>query len=109
MTPDEGPVDFYRENGFLRVPAVFSPEETDELAEDLDRLIQEWSFEAAWTGPWRDAYLTPELAGTIKLSALHDLHLYSAAWARAVVHPGSLRRWRRCSVRPWSSTTPPCT
>jgi len=88
MTPDEGPVDFYRENGFLRVPAVFSPEETDELAEDLDRLIQEWSFEAAWTGPWRDAYLTPELAGTIKLSALHDLHLYSAAWARAVVHPG---------------------
>ena len=104
MTPDEGPVDFYRENGFLRVPAVFSPEETDELAEDLDRLIQEWSFEAAWTGPWRDAYLDPGLAGTIKLSALHDLHLYSASTRRRGPGPssirGSLRRWRRCSVRP---------
>jgi len=86
MSP-EMQVDFYRENGYLRVPAVFSPEEMDELAEDLDRLIQDWSFEAAWTGPWRDAYLDRGLAGTIKLSALHDLQLYSAAWARAIVHP----------------------
>jgi hypothetical protein len=50
MTPDEH-VAFYRENGYLHVPGVFSPAETDELADDLDRLIQEWSFEAAWTGP----------------------------------------------------------
>jgi phytanoyl-CoA hydroxylase len=86
MTPDEQ-LDFYNENGYLHVPAVFPPEETDELADDLDRLIQEWSFEAAWTGPWREAYLDPELASSIKLSALHDLQLYSAAWARAIVNP----------------------
>jgi hypothetical protein len=85
MTPEEQ-LEFYTENGYLHVPAVFSPRETDELAEELDRLIQEWSFEAAWTGPWREAYLDPELAGTIKMSALHDLQLYSAAWARAIVH-----------------------
>jgi phytanoyl-CoA hydroxylase len=84
----EAQLESYRENGYLHVPGVFSPEETGELTDDLDRLIQEWSFEAAWTGPWREAYLDPELAQTIKLSALHDLQLYSAAWARAVVHPG---------------------
>ncbi|HEV8419871.1 MAG TPA: phytanoyl-CoA dioxygenase family protein [Actinomycetota bacterium] len=81
-------VRFYTKNGYLHVPGVFGPHETDELAQDLDGLIQEWSFEGAWTGPWRDAYLDPDLAGTIKLSALHDLQLYSAAWTRAIVHPG---------------------
>jgi phytanoyl-CoA hydroxylase len=80
-------VDFFAENGFLRVSGLFGPEESDELANDLDRLIQEWSFEAAWVGPWREAYLEPEVAKRIKLSALHDLQLYSAPWARAIVNP----------------------
>ncbi len=79
--------EFYAENGYLHVPGIFSAAETDELAAHLDRLIQEWSFEAAWEGPWREAYLDPDAAQNIKLSALHDLQLYSAAWARAVVHP----------------------
>jgi len=83
----DGQLAFYQENGYLHVPGVFSPEETDELAEHLDRLIEAWSFEAAWTGPWREAYLRPDLVGSITLSALHDLQLYSPAWARAVVHP----------------------
>jgi phytanoyl-CoA hydroxylase len=83
----EDQADFFARNGFLHVPAVFEPEEIDELADDLDRLIQEWSFEAAWVGPWREAYLDPVLAKEVKLSALHDLQLYSAAWARAIVNP----------------------
>jgi phytanoyl-CoA hydroxylase len=88
MLAADSQLGFYRENGYLHVPGVFSHEEADQLADDLDRLIQDWSFEAAWTGPWRQAYLDPELAQTIKLSALHDLQLYSAAWARAILHPG---------------------
>jgi ectoine hydroxylase-related dioxygenase (phytanoyl-CoA dioxygenase family) len=87
LVSTEEQLEFFKENGYLHVPEVFSAEETDELAGDLDHLIQEWSFEAAWTGPWREAYLEPELVGTVKLSALHDLQLYSAAWARAIVHP----------------------
>jgi phytanoyl-CoA hydroxylase len=78
---------FYDEQGYLRVPGVFGPGETADLAAELDRLIQEWSFEAAWVGPWREALMDPELAGSITLSALHDLQLYSAAWARAMVNP----------------------
>jgi phytanoyl-CoA hydroxylase len=78
---------FFQENGYLRVPRVFNPEETRELAGELDRLIQEWSFEAAWEGPWRQAILEPDMLDQVKLSALHDLQLYSAAWARAVLNP----------------------
>jgi phytanoyl-CoA hydroxylase len=78
---------FFAENGYLHVPQVFTPEDTDQLSDDLDRLIQEWSFEAAWVGPWREAYLDPDRAQDIRLSALHDLQLYSAAWARAIVDP----------------------
>jgi phytanoyl-CoA hydroxylase len=86
-TTAEHKAEFFARNGFLHVPGVYSRHETDELADDLDRLIQDWSFEAAWVGPWREAYLEPELAKNIKLSALHDLQLYSAAWARAIVSP----------------------
>jgi len=79
--------DLYARNGYVHVRSVFSARETDELADDLDRLIEDWSFEGAWTGQWREAYLDPELAATISLLALHDLQLYSAAWARAITHP----------------------
>ena len=84
MTGDEQRA-FFDEHGYLHVPGVYSPAETDELAVDLDRLIDEWSFEGVWTGQWREALLDPELAATISLRALHDLQLYSAAWARAIV------------------------
>jgi phytanoyl-CoA hydroxylase len=87
MTPEEQQA-FYAEHGYLHVPSVFSSGEADELAGDLDRLIQEWAFEGVWTGPWREALLDPDLAASISLLALHDLQLYSAAWARAIIHPG---------------------
>jgi len=86
-TSTDDQIAFFAQSGYLHVPGLFDRAETDELADDLDRLIQVWSFEAAWVGPWREAYLDPELAKNIKLSALHDLQLYSAAWARAVVNP----------------------
>lgn len=75
------------EQGYLRVPEVFSPEETDRLADELDLLMSRWAFDAPWTGPWREVLLDPELARVSQLRALHDLQLYSAAWARAVVNP----------------------
>lgn len=78
----------YQENGFLRIPEVFTPEETDELADELDRLVQDWSFTSeGWVGPWRQAYMDPETEKKSKLTAMHDLHLYSVAWMRAVTNP----------------------
>lgn len=81
-------VNFYNEHGYLHIPKVFTPAETDELADELDRLVEDWAFTSpGWTGPWRQAYMDPEVEKQSKLTAMHDLHLYSSAWARAVTNP----------------------
>ena len=72
---------FYYEHGYLHIPQVFTPAETDELSDELDRLVQEWAFTSpGWTGPWRQAYMNPETEKKSKLTAMHDLQFYSNAW-----------------------------
>ena len=47
-------IDFYNEHGYVRVPQVFTPQEADWLANELDRLVEDWAFtRPGWTGPWR--------------------------------------------------------
>ena len=49
-------IDFYRENGYLHVPQVFTPQETEELSQEMNRLMREWATtNQGWTGPWRSA------------------------------------------------------
>lgn len=86
LTPQQ--IDFYQEHGYLRIPRIFTPAETDELAAELDRLMVEWaSNEAGWTGPWRKVYMDAETEKKSKLVAMHDLSFYSATWTRAVTNP----------------------
>ena len=80
-------IDHYEEKGWLRVADVFSPEEVQELRDELDVIIEQWAFDMPWTGPWREALLDPELAKSVKLTTLHDLQLFSAAWSRAISQP----------------------
>lgn len=81
-------IDFYNENGFLHIPQVFTREETQELSDEMDRLVADWSFTSpGWSGPWRQAYMDPETEAKSKLTAMHDLQFYSSAWARAVINP----------------------
>ncbi|MCY3901539.1 MAG: phytanoyl-CoA dioxygenase family protein [Caldilineaceae bacterium] len=78
----------YHENGYLRIPEVFTPEETRELSDEMDRLVEDWAFTSpGWTGPWRLAYMDPETEKLSKLTAMHDLHFYSVAWMRAATNP----------------------
>ena len=78
----------FHENGFLHIPQVFSEDEIHTLSDELDRLIEDWSITSpGWTGPWRDVYFDEELEKKVKLTAMHDLHLYSEAWARGVMNP----------------------
>src|SRR5918912_2210228 len=80
-------VDFYREHGYLRMRGVFTAAETDELQQELERLIQEWAFtDKGWTGPWRRVYMDAETEEKSKLVAMHDLQLYSEAWCRALTN-----------------------
>src|SRR3954451_1195303 len=86
LSPDQ--VEFYREQGYLHIPAMFTPEETDRLAEDLDWMIETWAIkDQGWTGPWRKKYMDAATEQKSKLIALHDLQYYSDAWSRAVVKP----------------------
>ncbi len=78
---------YYHEHGFLRIPEMFTPEETNELSDELDRLVHDWAItDKGWSGPWRKAYMTAETEKKSKLTAMHDLQFYSAAWMRAVTH-----------------------
>ena len=84
LTPEQ--VAEYHDKGFLHIPGVFSPERTAELAEHLDWAIDEWAVRSAgWTGPWRQRYMDAATEKKSQLIALHDLHYYSDAWARAVL------------------------
>ena len=78
----------YHEQGFVRIPQVYSPDEVEELRRELDQLVQDWATtNAGWSGPWRDVYMSPDVEQRSTLTHLHDLHFYSAAWCRAVTKP----------------------
>ena len=77
-------IDFYNEHGWLRIPAVFTHAEIEELSDEMDRLVQDWALtNEGWTGPWRQAYMDPTIEKKSKLTSMHDLHFYSDAWCRA--------------------------
>ncbi|MDD9986931.1 MAG: phytanoyl-CoA dioxygenase family protein [Spirochaetaceae bacterium] len=81
-------VDFFHENGFLRIPSVFTPEESQAQADDLDRLAHDWAtIDRRWPGPWRKVYMDDEEEKAAKLEAMHELHFYSRAWLDAVTSP----------------------
>jgi phytanoyl-CoA hydroxylase len=81
-------ISFFHENGFVRIPKVYSPEEIARMSDELDRLIQDWATtNMGWTGPWRQVYMSPDVEKRSMLTHLHDLHFYSEAWCRAVTHP----------------------
>jgi phytanoyl-CoA hydroxylase len=80
-------INFYDENGYLRIPEMFTTAETHELSDALDRLVQDWAFTSeGWTGPWRQVYMDPDTEKKSKLTAMHDLQFYSETWMRAVTH-----------------------
>jgi hypothetical protein len=76
---------FYHGHGYLRIPQVFGPSEIQELSDHLDWVISTWAIkDKGWSGPWRQKYMDADTEKKSKLIALHDLQLYSDAWARAV-------------------------
>ena len=51
-------VDFYNENGYLKVDQLFTSEETGELASEMVHIINNWGQETiGWPGPL--AYTLP--------------------------------------------------
>lgn len=82
-------IDFFNENGFLRVEQVFPPDELARLSADLNEIIDthaDWG--AAWKGDWLKTYMKDEdPAKQAVLVALHELHHYSSVWTRSLTMP----------------------
>jgi ectoine hydroxylase-related dioxygenase (phytanoyl-CoA dioxygenase family) len=90
LTPEQ--IAFYHENGYLHIPRVFTPAETDELAAELDWMIEKWALaDASWSGPWRKVYMDADTEKKSKLVAMHDLQFYSGAWSRCVTKTNLVR------------------
>jgi ectoine hydroxylase-related dioxygenase (phytanoyl-CoA dioxygenase family) len=80
--------EFFWEHGYLHIPEVFTSEETDELSDEMNRLMGEWANrDQGWTGDWRNEYMDEETEKKSQLVAMHDLWYYSGAWMRAVTNP----------------------
>jgi hypothetical protein len=85
LTPEQ--VEFFNENGFLRIEKMFTPAETAELQDDLEWVIETWAAKfQGWTGPWRKKYMDADTEKKSQLIALHDLQFYSAEWMRAATN-----------------------
>lgn len=86
LTQDQ--IDFYHENGYLRLEQVYDPAELQQMSDELDYVIRSFaSWSAAWRGPWREKYMDEEEDRKATLVAIHELHHYSAAWTRAIANP----------------------
>ena len=80
-------LDFWHEQGYLRIPAVFTPEEVSQLRDDLDWMIDNWAGRGlGWTGPWRKKYMDDATEAKSELIAMHDLHFYAQSWMRCVTN-----------------------
>ena len=76
-------VEFYHENGYLKVDQLFAPTETKELASEMVQIINNWGQETiGWPGPWRTRYLKEEDQQTTKAVFMHNPHFYSATWGQ---------------------------
>lgn len=86
LTQDQ--INFFQENGFLRLEQVYPPEDLEKMQEELDYVIRTFAnWNAAWQGPWRKEYMSEEEDRKATLVAIHELQHYSSAWARAILNP----------------------
>jgi phytanoyl-CoA hydroxylase len=75
-------VDFYREHGYLHVPAVFSPAEVGKLRAAIERILagvagSEHDENHAWQGVAQESVL----------KGFHNVQYHEAAFTRAAVSP----------------------
>jgi len=86
VTPEQ--VEFWNENGFLRLEQVYPPDELKQMQDELLYIMETFAnWGAAWQGPWRKHYLKEEEDSKAILVAIHELQHYSAAWTRAITKP----------------------
>jgi ectoine hydroxylase-related dioxygenase (phytanoyl-CoA dioxygenase family) len=81
-------IEFFGENGYIKLESVYSGDELAAMSDELDHIINTFAtWEAAWVGPWRKEIMTEEEDANAQLVAMHEPQHFSAAWTRAVTKP----------------------
>jgi phytanoyl-CoA hydroxylase len=88
MLTDEQ-IQHYKEEGYVKVEQLFSPDEVQELGDDMNCIIETWGEEIiGWHGPWRDRYLSEDERLNTKAVFMHRPDHFSAVWSRSYHHKG---------------------
>ncbi len=81
-------ITFFKTKGYLRLPAIFSPEMLTEMEKDHSWMNEHWATkDQGWTGDWRKKIMDQKTEAASKLHCMHDLHLIAGSWNRALNHP----------------------
>ncbi|HEY0827132.1 MAG TPA: phytanoyl-CoA dioxygenase family protein [Bacilli bacterium] len=81
-------VDFYKENGFLKVSGVFNAQEVEDMRNATDDIVKraaQTKYDA--NAQWQGDFLPAEELKKLVLKGFHDAHYHDAAFTRAVTHP----------------------
>lgn len=90
-------IDFFNENGFLRLEQVYSLAEMQVMSDDLKEVMQTFAnWDSAWRGPWRKDYIENEEEQKPVLVSIHELQHLHRPWLsgepeRAVAPAGTDR------------------
>lgn len=80
-------VEFYRQNGYLLVRGVLSPEEAGILRRECHELAERLSRHQNIDATWGSARQAVEGAADTRVLHCHNVQFYSAAFARLIVDP----------------------
>lgn len=89
LTPEQ--VTFYRDNGYLLIPAVFNTVEIDAMRGACDAVIQR-AREARHNPSflWKGRFLTEEERSNLDINGIHDAQFHDAVFSRMLLHGGLL-------------------
>lgn len=87
-----GQIQFYKDNGYLLVEKVFTPEEIEVCSRETDAMFERVQqsgrrLEATWGGKWREAQIPTEELGKTSVLSIHNMQYHSAVFTRMLVHP----------------------
>jgi ectoine hydroxylase-related dioxygenase (phytanoyl-CoA dioxygenase family) len=85
--------DFFFEHGYYHARGVFSHGEVGRLEEDFDRIVAQLRRTGGdINAKWKGAAIQEIGAADTEILHTHQVHSFSAEWARALFHPGFLAK-----------------
>jgi len=83
MTITADKVKFYQENGFVVLKDIYTEQEIDEIAQELDTLFerksQENNLEATWVGEWKNGHKEQK---EMSVHSIHNVNFFSSVFTQ---------------------------